>query len=43
MLLVQENGYVTSCDDGEQITGLLEINTCRRTVESQEGVNTPFP
>lgn len=34
----EENGYVSRCvsDDGEH-SGLIQINTCRRTVESQEG------
>ncbi len=34
----EDNGFVTRCvrNDGEH-SGLLQINTCRRTVESQEG------
>jgi len=37
-LFSEDNGYVSRCvsDDGEH-SGLLQINTCRRTVESQEG------
>ena len=34
---------MTRCDDGEQNTGLLQINTCRRTVESKEGVLCEHP
>ena len=34
----EDNGFVTKCvNDHNEHSGLLQINTCRRTVESQEG------
>ena len=42
-LFSEENGYVRQClsHDGEH-SGILQINSCRRTIESQEGASEAF-